>query len=312
MNINNQKFGFVGFFGAPNAGKSTLMNACVGEKIAAVSKKAQTTRNQIRGVLTTGQAQLVFVDTPGLHRGRKLPVINSRMMQEAWKSLEGLDLACYLVDVGTSMSSEEQDFLKQICERANCPVIVLLSKTDKFKNKLVNQNTKQIATILEDLEKKLPTKVTSLGFGQPLLCSAKDKELVKNLIQTLASAIPMGQWQYDPDMMTDQSTRFLVGELVREQIFRQLGDELPYGSGVVVDKFEENKIVNIDATIYVPRDSHKRIMVGRQGSTIKSLGAAARKSIEQLLGKQIMLKLFVCVESRWTEHPGAVTQIQGI
>ncbi|MDD9951225.1 MAG: GTPase Era [Zetaproteobacteria bacterium] len=288
------------------------MNACIGEKIAAVSKKAQTTRNQIRGIITTGSTQLVFVDTPGLHKGRKLPAINSRMMQEAWRSLEGLDLACYLIDTGVGISTHESLFLKQLCERANCPVLILLTKTDKYKNKLVDEKTKEVSDFLRDLAPHLSTRVTSLGFSQPLQCSAKAKDMVKNLIRIVCSAIPQGEWQYDVDAMTDVSTQFLVSEFIREQIFRQLGDELPYGSGVMIDRFEEKEVTHIDATIYVPREGHKRIMVGKQGKTIKAIGSEARKSVENLLQNKVMLRLFVSVEKKWTEHPGAIHQIQGI
>jgi GTP-binding protein Era len=315
--------GFVSILGRPNAGKSTLLNALIGEKIAIVSNKPQTTRNRIQGIVEIparkgkNAAQIVFVDTPGVHRpGSQL---DRRMMQEVYEALESRDIVILMVDAArhsepapegkksARMEREmvEDAFVMQLIQKLDCPVFLVINKID-----LVLRS--KLLPLIERFSALHP-------FAEVIPISATKKDGLDTLLAKLVEYLPKGERYFPKEQFTDQPERFLVAELIRERILLETGEEVPYASAVVVETFEEPEpvakgstklpLTRISAVIYCERSGQKAILIGKGGSKLKSIGAAARKEIESLLGTRVYLELHVIVEENWRESRGFVDSL---
>jgi GTP-binding protein Era len=284
--------GFVTIIGRPNAGKSTLLNSLVGEKLAIVTHKAQTTRSRITGIVNVKRkarrpaGQVVFVDTPGVHKPEDQ--LNKRMMQEVYDSLEGCDLILLIVDV-TQKFGTGDEFVMDIVKRAKAKTFLLLNKIDLF------EKTK-LLPVIEAWSQRF-------SFAQIIPISA-EKELGKEeLLNAVVNALPEGPKYFPEDQITDQPERFIVAELIREQILINTAQEVPYASGVRIERFEEGKkLSKISAVIFVERDGQKAIIIGKQGAMLKHIGTRARQQIERILGVKVFLELFVKVREGWRDN----------
>lgn len=287
------RFGFVALVGRPNVGKSTLLNALLGEKLAAVSPKPQTTRNRIPGIVTTPGAQFVFIDTPGLHEGRG--ALNRYMNDVAREAFGGADVILLLVEAGASadgkvaISRIEKQILGELAQTGK-PVFLALNKIDKLSKPL-------LLPILDTWGKQHP-------FAALVPISAIQGDGVERLRDALCSALPVGPAMHDSEALTDLPERFIAAEFVRERLFHALDREVPYSVAVSITSWVERPsdgIVHVAATIHVERDSHKGIVIGKGGQRLKQIGIESRQAIEALLGTQVHLELFVRVEPKWTE-----------
>jgi GTP-binding protein Era len=285
-NSNPTRCGFAAILGAPNAGKSTLMNHLLGIKLAAVSSKAQTTRSRIRGVLTEGQGQIIFIDTPGIFKPIKK--LDQAMVNAAWHEEQDADIRLLIMDASRGkIDPHTLPIIEQIKEHQTKNVWLLLNKIDKV-----------------DKMKLLPLaeECQALGiFNHILMISAKHDDGLIELKEKLLAAIPESPWHYPADQLTDISQRLIAAELTREQLYHNLGAELPYASTVVTDSWEDfkNGSVKIQQTVLVQRDSQKSIVVGKGGSKIKLIREAAQAEIAELAGKPVHLFLFVKVAENW-------------
>ena len=280
------KSGYVSIVGKTNAGKSTLLNNILGQKIAITSRKPQTTRHRFLGIRTDNENQIIFVDTPGFHSGQKR-ALNRYMNKIANNAMRGVDLVLYVVD-GLNWSSEDLDRVKSISQETS--VILVVNKTDKIKNKNL------LLPFIEERSKE------SL-FSHIIPISALKNIGVDNLISLLQEELPLGEHLYPEDQITDISEKFLASEVIREKCINRLGDELPYRISVSIEKFSELKdIIHIDSTIYVEKQSQKGMLIGQSGSRLKSIGTASRIELEELLGSKIMLKTWVKVKSGWSDN----------
>ena len=281
------KFGYVAIAGRPNVGKSTLMNHLVGFKVSAIANKPQTTRHNIRGILTEKDYQIVFRDTPGIHKAAK-SLLNKTINLEAVSALENVDAVVMMVEA--MRWTEEDDLVLKRLEHVNCPVFLIANKVDKVKKRSEMLNWLQAVTAKREFNGIFPLSATKL---------INTVELKAALVEV----IPEGDWGYDEDEVTDQSTRFICGELVREQLMTYLHQELPYSTAVEVEKFEEAKVIEIHAVIWVSRDGQKGIIIGKKGEMLKRIGSSARLALEEFLGSKVMLKLWVRVEENWENSP---------
>ena len=283
------KSGIVALIGPPNVGKSTLLNSLLGQKISIVSPKPQTTRNRILGIVNGPDYQIVMLDTPGIHKARS--PLNLEMVKIALGSLADVDAIVFMVDVTMPLPSTGAT-LTRCLEGVDKPVLLLLNKMD-----------------LIDKEKLLPIIATYQGlypFQAILPLSAKASDDTDLVIQELCPLLPTGPRLYPEDIPTDASERFIVAEIIREKIFLQTGQEIPYSTAVTIESFKENagkQLITIHATIYVEKDSQKGIIIGKNGSKLKQLGQAARRDIEILLDQHVLLKLWVKVQKDWTSDP---------
>ena len=289
-NHSKQRFGFVALIGPPNAGKSTLMNQLVGQKIAITSRKPQTTRHRILGIKTTANEQAVFVDTPGIHQaGDK--TLNKVINKTAVNSLDGVDLVLFMMDDRGWDESIELAFSK--LQRVSVPVFLIINKIDKIKDK------SSLLPLLADSQSRY-------DFKEIIPLSAKSPRDVAKLWNVVLKALPAdGQgFGFPVDQLTDKSHRFMAAEFVREQIFRQLGQELPYSTAVEVNQFEqeEDDLLSMDATIWVDRKGQKGIIVGKNGAKLKEIGKRARLQMENLFGVKVYLSLWVKVRSGWADN----------
>lgn len=294
--INEQhvdfKSGYVSIVGAPNAGKSTLLNRMLGEKISITSKKPQTTRNRILGVLHRAKSQMVFFDTPGVFQATDK--LNVRIVDAAFSALGDADLVLVVVDVSRPEPNAERYLVKKLNSQTR-PVILALNKIDLIKK----------AEVLEIIEKWS----TVYGFKAVVPISARHGTQVEDLIKAMEKILPLGPPFFPEDTLTDVSERFIVAELVREQVFRLTGEEIPYATAVTVDTFKEKKdgqLISIEATINLERDSQKGIVIGKNGSKLKQIGTRSREQIEQHLGTTVFLKLFVRVQRNWRKDTKAI------
>ena len=285
--MNSEKFhsGFVALIGRPNAGKSTLLNHLVGEKIAAVSNKPQTTRHKIRGIVTTDEGQIVFVDTPGVHKPGYL--LNRRMMAAVHDAILSVDLVVLMRDAFVSTGNGDR-FVLDLIKKSEKPAILVLNKVDKIKDKA------KLLPLIEFYSKEY-------DFKEIIPVSALKGEAVEILLDEIVKHLPEGDAIFDEDEMTDQPLRQLVAEMVREKILLTTGDEIPYVTAVVTEKFDESnpKVTKIYCAIYVERPSQKGIIIGKGGSKLKKIGSDARRDIQNLLGKKVHLQLFVKVVKDW-------------
>ncbi len=307
-----QKCGYVVLLGRPNAGKSTLLNACVGFKLASVSKKPQTTRNRILGITHRIDSQVIFIDTPGLHRAKGMPRIHAAMNQASWNAASEADIVCYLIDIKQGFHSEDKFLLEKFLKRFEGQLIFLGSKSDKIKKKIAEQQfaeaEAQIKALGSDLDEKAQKILVNSSFH---LISAKRPDDIDQLTDLLAQNLPQGPWLFAADDLTDQPENFIVAEMIREQLFRQLGKEIPYGTGVVIDGIDrkDNK-VEVMATIFVNKASHKSMVIGKGGSRIKEIGIEARKSLETFYDLKVFLDLHVNVQENWIDRPDMIASIQ--
>lgn len=278
------KTGFVNIFGKPNAGKSTLLNALLGEKLAIVSSKVQTTRHRIKGILTEKDYQVIFSDTPGIIEPKYR--LHEKMMHAVRTALEDADLALFLVDVNDNL--EECDAIFSAL-RLKVPAIVLINKTDAA----TTQKVKDAVDFFK--ERQYAKEVVTL--------SALKKTGVDELVAKILTYLPEGEPFFDNDNLTDMPTRFFVGELIREQVYQLFQDEIPYHTTVLVQEFKEKlTLVKISADIIVQRETQKGILLGEKGSMIKQLGTNARQEIEKFIGQKVFLELFVKVRPKWRDN----------
>lgn len=318
------KCGYVALLGQPNAGKSTLMNASLGTKLAVVSAKPQTTRNRILGVCTLEKTQIMFLDTPGIHRTTGLPKLNVKMTATAWSVVGDADLNCYLVDTVKGWTEDDTIFFRKLLAVSTSPVVVVATKSDKIKTEVVEQN---LALINEHMQACFEEVKVSAARGteasqlseprllrpQALLLSAKRPAEVKLFREFLAAEMPAGPWLYEADDITDRPQQFVCGELIREQLFRQLGQELPYSAAVKVERFvSQRNLISIQASVIVHKDNHKGMVIGSRGSRIKAIGQAARESLEKHLGRKVHLELFVKVQSNWIDSDNLLAEYAGL
>jgi GTPase len=324
--------GFVSIIGRPNAGKSTLINALVGEKVAIVTAKPQTTRTRINGILDVAAvkgkhpaAQIVFVDTPGVHKpGSSL---DRRMMQEVHDALETRDAVLLIVDAtrrldlpereiaeedaarqgvakpgGHASRRESEDaFVFQLLRKLNCPVFLLINKIDLIERAKLLPLIQKLSSLYE--------------FAEVIPISARKRDGLDRLLSKLIKVLPKGERYFPKDQFTDQPERFLVAELIRERVLVETGEEVPYASAVVVERFEEPEagakkpVTRISAVIYCERSGQKAILIGKGGSKLKAIGTGARKEIESLLGTRVFLELYVIVKENWRESRGFVESL---
>ncbi len=290
--------GVVSLVGRPNAGKSTLINRLVGEKVAIVTAVPQTTRNRIRGIRNVGAHQIIFLDTPGVHK--PLYRMNRQMMALALDALEHVDLVLLLVDASTTFGKGDQFVIETLEKRCKAPVVLVLNKID-----------------LLPKERLLPLIDTYRGlypFSEVIPLSALTGENEQLLLDTAVEALPPGEPLYpDGDMYTDQPERRLVGEIIREKVITLTREEMPYVTAVVVETFEEPEreggVIRIGAVILVERKSQRGIIIGKGGSLLKKIGTAARYEIEQLLGARVFLELLVKVRPGWREDGRLLSEL---
>ena len=280
------KTGFATFIGRPNVGKSTLMNRLIGQKIAITSSKPQTTRNRIQTVYTDERGQIVFLDTPGIHKAKNK--LGDYMVNVAEHTLKEVDVILFLVEPTDYIGAGEKHIIEQL-KKAKTPVILLINKIDKVPKK-------------EELLLYIDAYRKEMEFDQIIPVSAKNGEGTEDLLKTIFDYLPYGPMFYDEDTVTDQPERQIVAELIREQALRLLEDEIPHGIAVSVDSMKKRKkIMDVDATIICERDSHKGIIIGKGGGMLKRIGTNARKGIEDLLECQVNLKLWVKVKKDWRD-----------
>lgn len=289
--------GRIAIVGRPNVGKSTLINALLGEPIAITSRHPQTTRDQILGVITEGDTQLVFVDTPGVHKAKTK--LGARMNDLARDAARDADAVLFLVEVGpttrTAMGADDLAILASIPERI--PTLLVLNKVDRIKQKA------KLFPILEGHAK-------ARDFRAVIPVSALNANGTHRIIAELHEIVPEGPKMFDDDALSDKPVRFFVAEFVREQILRKTFQEVPHGVAVVVERFDETQeIPRIDLAIHVDRDSHKRILIGAKGSMLKEIGTEARAKVEQMIGKHVHLQLWVRVTPGWYENEAALREM---
>lgn len=289
MNKDNEtKFrsGFVGIIGAPNAGKSTLLNQVLGQKISITSKKPQTTRDRILGIVNRPSSQIVFVDTPGIHKSTTL--LNRRIVDQALLALEDVDVILFMVDVAARNYSAEKLIITQL-KKTPKPIVLALNKID-----LVDKG--QVYRLVEEFRELH-------DFKAIVPVSAIKDIQVKNLLEEVETSLAKGPRLFPEETFTDVSEKFMVKEIIREKVFRLTGMEIPYSSAVTVDSFKmEKKLIVIHASIHVVRDSQKGIIIGKKGSMLSKIGSKARKDIEQMTGQKVLLKLFVKVTKNWVDN----------
>jgi GTP-binding protein Era len=275
--------GFVGIIGAPNAGKSTLLNQVLGQKISITSKKPQTTRDRILGIINRPLSQIIFVDTPGIHKSTSL--LNRRIIDQAIMALEDVDIILFMVDASNRNYSAEKLIISQL-NKSTKQVVLALNKIDLTKKAI-------IYSLVEEFRKMYDFKVI-------IPISAKKNLQIKNLLEEVEILLPRGHRLFPEETFTDVSEKFMVKEIIREKVFRMTGMEIPYSSAVTVDSFAvEKKLIVIHASIHVVRNSQKGIIIGKKGSMLSKIGSRARKDIEQMTGQKVLLKLFVKVTKNW-------------
>lgn len=284
------KSGYVAIAGAPNAGKSTLLNRVLGEKLSITSKKPQTTRNRILGVLHRPESQIIFLDTPGVHKSTA--ALNERMVEIALTALGDVDLIVLMIDAEVPDQPSETYLVSKL-KKMSTKVILALNKIDCIKKP-------ELLAMIDHWNKQF-------NFAAIVPISAKHNDQVDTLLDLIVEHLPEGPPLYPEDTITDLPERFFVAEMIREKVFRLTGQEIPYSSAVTVDSFsEEAKLTRIHATIHVERDSQKGIVIGKSGSKLKQIGEDARKDIEDMLGRKVFLKLFVRVQKNWSKDTKAI------
>ena len=284
--------GFVALAGRPNAGKSTLINSLIGEKVAIVSSKPQTTRSEIRGIYTDENCQIIFTDTPGIHKPKFR--LESRMNKEAADVIQGVDVIYLVVDASVPYAKGDE-FVLNMVKNTGLPVFLILNKMDKMK-------PEKIVKVIQQWQERYE-------FAEYFPLSAKFGRSFEDLIKTTSKYLPEGDLLYPAEMTSDGAENFRIAELIREKILTQTEDEVPHAAAVIIEnkEFKKDKVY-IQAMILVERDSQKGIMIGKQGQMLKKIGSLAREDIEKLLGKKVFLELFVRVESEWRSRDARITE----
>ena len=280
--------GYVAIVGRPNVGKSTLLNRILGQKITITSSKPQTTRNRILGIHNFAGGQILFVDTPGIHKAKGK--LNRFMVNQATGACSDVDLVLFLVEANDSPGGGDE-YILGLLEKINTPVFLIINKIDLV-------SPPRLLSLIQEYSQLF-------NFKEIIPVSARSGDGVAVMLQAIQSCLPEGPRFYPEDMVTDQPERIIAAELIREKIMRRMNEEIPYGVGVKVDSFEEKpqkNLVVIQATIHVERDSHKKIIVGRGGQMIRTLGQEARRDIERLVGTRVFLELFVRVDKDWSQN----------
>ncbi len=286
MNVSSAfKSGFVALIGRPNVGKSTLMNCLIGQKIAITSNKPQTTRNRIQTVYTSEQGQIVFLDTPGIHKAKNK--LGDYMLNIAQKSMSEVDVILWLVEPSNFIGAGERYIIEQL-KKTKTPVFLVINKIDTVKK--------------EQLLAYIDTYRKEMNFAEVIPVSALKADNTEELIKCILKYLPYGPAFYDEDTVTDQPMRQIVAELIREKALRLLEEEIPHGIAVSIESMKDRKkIVDIEATIICERESHKGIIIGKSGSMLKQIGTLARPEIEDMLEKQVNLQLWVKVKKDWRD-----------
>jgi GTP-binding protein Era len=294
--VNRRRFksGFIAIIGAPNVGKSTLLNQILGEKISITSERPQTTRNRIMGVLHRPNAQFIFLDTPGVHHTRKK--MNKRMIRVALSTLADVDQILYLTDAARRDQGSDELLLKTLAS-IDKPVILAINKIDMV------QNRKDILPLIEAWGERH-------DFAAIVPISALKNIQVEDLLDEMLALLPEGPGFFPEDTITDQPARFIASEMIREKVFRLTSREVPYSVAVTIDAFKERpekRRVDIEATIHVERDSQKGILIGKGGTMLKRIGSAARMDIQRMTGTQVFLRLWVRVRKNWSRNAGQLS-----
>ncbi len=284
----NTRCGFIALVGAPNAGKSTLLNSLVGSKVSIVTHKAQTTRSQIRGVVTEGDAQIIFVDTPGIFAPKRR--LDRAMVEAAWTGAGDADIVALIVDVERGITAEVEALLTGL-EEVKVPRVLVLNKIDLLPHE-------KLLGLAETLNARL-------GFESTFMISASKGHGVKDFLDWASKRIPEGPWHFPEDHLTDLTLALTAAEVTREKLFLRIHDEIPYNATVETEKFTVQKdgSYRIDQVIYVTRDTHKKIVLGAGGQTIKSIGADSRKELMEIFETKVHLFLFVKVREKWADDP---------
>jgi GTP-binding protein Era len=284
-----QKTIFAAIVGRPNTGKSTLLNAILGQKVAIVSPKPQTTRTRITGILTKEETQFVFLDTPGIHRPQDK--LGSYMVKEANGAIGDVDAVLLVVESGNRVGEVEKSIIKKV--DPEIPLILVINKTD------VSNATQVAETILRYSAER--------EFSAVVPISAKNNDGVDHIIDELGKFANESPWFFPEDIVTDQPERFIAAEIIREKILRLLAEEIPHGVAVVIEEFRESsKIIKIRAEIFCEKDSHKPILIGKRGDMLKKIGSMAREDMEKIFGIQVFLDLWVKVKENWREQNAAI------
>ena len=284
--------GFVALAGRPNAGKSTLINSLIGEKVAIVSSKPQTTRSEIRGIYTDEECQIIFTDTPGIHKPKFR--LESRMNKEAADVIQGVDLIYLVVDASVPYAKGDE-FVLNMVKNTGLPVFLILNKMDKME-------PEKIVKVIQQWQERY-------DFAEYFPLSAKFGRSFEDLVKTTRKYLPEGDLLYPAEMTSDGAENFRIAELIREKILTQTEDEVPHAAAVLIEnkEFKKDKVY-IQGMILVERDSQKGIMIGKQGQMLKKIGSLAREDIEKLLGKKVFLELFVRVENEWRSRDARITE----
>lgn len=293
--VDKFKSGFTAIIGTPNVGKSTLLNRILGEKISITSKKPQTTRNRILGIQHRPSSQIIFVDTPGIHKPKGK--LNEIIVDTAISTMGDVDLILVVADI-FKQDKKSEEFVIQNLKKERRPVILALNKTDLIKNNRIPELINKWAEIYP--------------FKSLIPISAKHGHHIDKLLEVMENLLPEGPPLFPEDSLTDQPERFIVAEMIREKVFRLTGQEIPYSTAVTIDSFSEEKngaLVKIEAVIHVERNSQKGIIIGNKGSKLKSIGQDARKDIERMLETKVFLKLFVRVEKNWSTDTKALRRL---
>lgn len=286
---NIYKSGFVTIIGRPNVGKSTLLNHIIGQKIAITSSKPQTTRVNLKGIISDERGQIVFVDTPGLHKPHHL--LGEQLVNQSVSSIKDIEVVLFLVDGTEEVGGGDRYIVENILDKIDQPVFLLINKLDRVPKADKNKFVEQYSNLYK--------------FKEIFKISAKHGENVAQVIEKLFEIMPEGKPFYDTDALTDTNTRDVAGEMIREQLFRLLGEEVPHSSAVLVESYKddpEKGLTSIKANIYVERDSQKGIVIGKGGLKLKEIGQNARKEIEQLIGNKVFLELHVKVMKNWRDN----------
>ncbi|CAM3117094.1 GTPase Era [Filibacter tadaridae] len=296
MQQKNESFksGFISIIGRPNVGKSTFLNQVVGQKIAIMSDKPQTTRNKVQGVVTTDDSQLVFIDTPGIHKPKHK--LGDFMMKTAKNTLKEVDAIMFMVNADEPIGRGDR-FIMEMIENTETPVFLVINKID-----LVHP---------DELFKIITSYTSEYDFAETVPISAKNGNNVDRLLKTLKTYLLKGPKYYPDDQVTDHPERFIISELIREKVLNVTREEIPHSIAVVIEKIgreEGRDMVNVNATIVVERDSQKGIVIGKRGALLKDIGTKARHDIEMLLGSKVFLELWVKVQKDWRNKPGQLKE----
>jgi len=290
-----KRSGFVAIAGQPNVGKSTLLNGLMGEKLAIISRKPETTRDNIRGILTENDTQIIFTDTPGIHRPRNL--LGKVMLTRAQSSLLEADIILFMTEKRFALDSEDMNITSRFPEpEKNKKTILIINKVDRIKRKEL------LLPLIVKAKKIYP-------FTDIIPMSALDEKHLKKLMGVIKSYLPERDFLYPEDQLTDKSETFMMREIIREKILDTTREEIPHSAAVIIDEITENKILKIKATIFVERTSQKGILIGKSGSMIKIIGKLARIEIEKILARPVHLELWVKVHEKWKKDPEAIREM---